>query len=84
MSDNRIGTCSLCHGPVVMPSMSTRPVPYCLDCGAHPKQPYGPMIEMEPPKTSEELMKEILEPKTRNAVAGRTTSLWPSGFRGRK
>lgn len=48
--DNRIGTCSLCGGPVVMPAMMVNPVPCCQHCGAHPKHPHGPVIEMEPRK----------------------------------
>lgn len=45
-----IGTCSECGGPVVLPSMSVDPVPYCRRCGATKRQPYGPVIPMEPRK----------------------------------
>jgi len=52
-----IGTCGKCGGPVVSPViwMSSesggRPLKYCEDCGAVPRQPewsdWGPVIEME-------------------------------------
>lgn len=45
--DNRVGTCSLCGGPVVLPSMMLHPVPCCARCGAQAKNPHGPVIPME-------------------------------------
>lgn len=48
-----IGTCSLCGGRVVMPTLWSGinpPVPSCTSCGATKKQPNGPIIEMENPR----------------------------------
>lgn len=53
MKMQTIGTCSLCGGRVAVPSvwMSSEPaIPQCQSCGASKKQPYGPVIEMDPPK----------------------------------
>jgi hypothetical protein len=47
--NNVIGTCSLCGGPVVVPSMMINPVALCSRCGAARKTSYGPVIPMEPP-----------------------------------
>ena len=44
-----IGTCDICGGPVKMPTMMVDPIPSCVRCGATAKQPYGPLVEMEPP-----------------------------------
>ncbi len=46
---DRIGTCSLCGGPVVVPCHMVNPVPHCERCGAIPKVPHGPVIDMERP-----------------------------------
>lgn len=46
---NRIGTCSLCGGPVELPAMMINPVPCCTRCGAIAKVPHGPVVEMERP-----------------------------------
>lgn len=46
--DQIIGTCSLCGGAVTLPMMSTHPVASCARCGAKPKTPYGPTVEMDP------------------------------------
>ena len=49
-----IGTCSICSGPVVQETNEfssnqyLAPRPYCKDCGARKKNPYGPVIDMEP------------------------------------
>jgi hypothetical protein len=46
-----VGTCSLCKGPVATPGvwMGTVPAPRrCQRCGAHAKEDYGPVIEMDP------------------------------------
>lgn len=46
------GTCSLCGGRVETPSGwygIHPPVPMCVNCGATPKHPHGPVIEMAPP-----------------------------------
>lgn len=45
--DRRVGTCSECGGPVVMPSMAIDPVPSCKQCGATMRNPHGPVIPME-------------------------------------
>lgn len=46
-----IGTCSLCSGPVGMPNNLTitmTATPCCFRCGAVPRNPFGPRIEMQP------------------------------------
>lgn len=47
-----IGTCSICGGPVQIPSAwshATLPPPQkCAKCGAKPREPYGRTIPMEP------------------------------------
>lgn len=46
-----IGTCSICKGPVVLPSnwhCIAPPVPRCLQCGALARNPYGFEIPMRP------------------------------------
>lgn len=48
--ENRIGTCSICGGAVVMPNMMVNPVPHCTGCGAYARNPHGPVIPMERPK----------------------------------
>lgn len=49
MSNQIIGTCSNCGGPVKMPTMMVDPRPCCTRCGATPKGPaYGPVIPMNP------------------------------------
>lgn len=48
-----IGTCSNCGGPVVVPSMMINPVRHCERCGATARHPYGPVIDMVPPKKKE-------------------------------
>lgn len=48
--EDRVGTCSLCGGPVVMPSMMVHATPHCLSCGAIAKNPHGPVIPMERPR----------------------------------
>lgn len=50
--DNRIGTCSICGGPVVMPTMMVNPIACCQQCGAHPTQPHGAVIPMTPRRTT--------------------------------
>jgi rRNA maturation protein Nop10 len=49
--DNRVGTCSKCGGPVVVPLMMIHPTPHCQQCGAIAKNPHGPRIEMDEPKS---------------------------------
>lgn len=41
---NRIGTCSLCGGPVSVSQYSVDMTPHCEHCGAMPKLPVIPMI----------------------------------------
>ena len=60
MSDPKVvGTCSLCGGPVVVPSVyhsTSPPVPICQSCGATQKTPrYGPIVEMEKKKLLNEI-----------------------------
>lgn len=46
-----IGTCSICGGPVQVPSVwmgLTPPVPTCSRCGARATESYGPIIPMTP------------------------------------
>lgn len=45
--ENRIGTCSICGGPVVVPAMMIHSTPHCLSCGAIARNPHGPVIPME-------------------------------------
>lgn len=48
-----LGTCSICGGPVVVPTVYhsvNRPIPKCKHCGAIEKQNFGPIIPMIPPK----------------------------------
>lgn len=50
--DKVIGTCSICGGPVTVtnPWMGLfPPIPHCNSCGAVPKQPHGPTIDMKKP-----------------------------------
>lgn len=46
---NRVGTCSLCGGPVEVPAHMINPVPVCRTCGAIARVPHGPVVEMERP-----------------------------------
>lgn len=49
MNDRTIGTCSLCGGPVTVPSVwmgVVPPTPTCSSCGA---TAHGPVIEMARP-----------------------------------
>lgn len=44
-----VGTCSICSGPVCVPTAYhsiVPPVPKCNDCGATAKRNYGPVIPM--------------------------------------
>ena len=51
---NLIGTCSICGGPVELPSMMVNPVPCCKNCGAVARNPHGPVIQMQPKPGSPE------------------------------
>lgn len=54
MAKRVVGTCSLCGGPVTVPTVWWSvfpPVPHCERCGAMPKKGFGPVIDMEPRKT---------------------------------
>lgn len=49
-----LGTCSLCGGPVTVPTVwhgIIPPVPTCGQCGATAKQSFGPVIPMERGRT---------------------------------
>lgn len=51
MSTKIIGTCSICSGPVSIPEIWSgviAPIPACEQCGAIKRNPYGPVIEMNP------------------------------------
>jgi hypothetical protein len=45
--NTRIGTCSECGGPVIVPAMMVNPTPYCDSCGAIARNPQ-PVIPMQP------------------------------------
>ena len=45
-----LGTCGNCGGRIIMDMYTTRPKPYCESCGARPKEAFGPVREMEPPR----------------------------------
>lgn len=55
-SRSLIGTCSLCHGPVSKLTNIDPPFQVvsieCESCGAKPKYPHGPVIEMACDKSS--------------------------------
>ena len=59
MAGQVIGTCALCNGPVVLPSMSVRPRAYCEHCGAVAANPFGPVIPMI--RLSPDLERRLLE-----------------------
>ena len=47
------GTCGNCGGRVSTPTVwygIHPPTPRCDSCGAIPKNPHGPVIEMQPPQ----------------------------------
>ena len=49
--ETTIGTCSLCGGPVKVPSyFYGDPIPTCSRCGATKRKPHGAVIDMEPSK----------------------------------
>lgn len=53
MGQVKVGTCSICGGPVVIesPWYGTRPPPeYCANCGAE-RAGHGPVIPMRPKST---------------------------------
>lgn len=39
---DRVGTCSGCGGPVIVPNGAVNPTPHCERCGAIAKAPRGP------------------------------------------
>jgi hypothetical protein len=46
-----IGTCSICGGPVQVPThwaATIPPVPTCAHCGATKQDAHGPVIKMRP------------------------------------
>jgi len=50
-----LGTCSRCGGPVMTPDLwggVIPPTPTCATCGAVKPNPYGSVIDMEPPATT--------------------------------
>lgn len=45
-----VGTCSICSGPVCVPTAYhsiVPPTPKCNDCGATAKRNYGPVVPMD-------------------------------------
>jgi len=49
MGEQTIGTCGKCNGAVTVPDLwhgIHPPTPSCSSCGAVPKNPHGPKIEM--------------------------------------
>jgi hypothetical protein len=69
MSYTIVGTCSLCRGPVGVPSLwsgSIPPVSTCQQCGATKRNNYGPVIDMDPNARTfalEEAIKKLLASK---------------------
>ena len=59
--ETRIGTCSLCNGPVIVDPMTISQTPHCKGCGAVKSNPW-PTIEMDP--------------KPRSVVAGAEHPSW--------
>lgn len=50
-NETTIGTCSICSGPVTVPTIwhgVIPPTPTCRKCGAIKAADYGPVIKMEP------------------------------------
>lgn len=46
-----IGTCSICGGPVCVPTVwgsICQPIPQCFRCSAIKNDNYGPIIDMKP------------------------------------
>jgi hypothetical protein len=57
-----IGTCSNCHGDVVVPNVwygINPPVPTCSQCGATPVKRNMPVIDMGPPPPKGEPSKSV-------------------------
>lgn len=57
MSYTIIGTCSICKGPVTVPTVwygLLPPTPTCRSCGAVPAPDHGPVIKMMPRLTPEQ------------------------------
>lgn len=54
MNERVVGTCSICGGCVVVPTVlwmvGPPPPPKCRSCGAVAKESYGPVIPMESPR----------------------------------
>lgn len=52
-NDRTVGTCSLCGGPVQVPThwyAVVPPLPTCVRCNATAQPNYGPVIPMNSPK----------------------------------
>ena len=63
--DRSVGTCSLCGGAVTLPDVwmgTTPPIPACSRCGATPKNPHGPLIDMERPSGSVSIWQNVSTP----------------------
>ena len=53
-NETTIGTCSICSGPVTVPTIwhgVIPPTPTCRSCGAVKAADHGPVIKMEPRRT---------------------------------
>ena len=53
INEKVVGTCSLCGGPVVVPTFYwsvNPPTPTCKSCGATKQKDFGPVIPMTPSK----------------------------------
>lgn len=48
-----IGTCGNCGGRVSFPTHMVNPVARCESCGATPRESFGRIIPMNPPKDKE-------------------------------
>lgn len=67
MNDLTIGTCGLCGGRVSVPSVWMGifpPVPKCDSCGARPKRPHGPVIEMDSRVQPREYIRQSIAEET--------------------
>ena len=55
MNDVTVGTCSLCGGAVTVPGVwmgVVPPTPTCQNCGAVAMPNHGPIIPMQPSRTT--------------------------------
>lgn len=80
---NTIGTCSLCGGPVTVPTVYhsvVPPTPRCEGCGAVPVASHGPVIAMRkaPWPESSQFFEGYRQPQTLEELPGYFTCKgWP-------